>query len=194
MSWMNQFWKKTVGDKTFILPKIPRLIKFGTNCRSRKVGYTLMSWMNKIWNKLWEPKRLFYPKYLDWSSLVQTVGAEKWHTPWCREWINFWTNCRCQNIYHTYITTTEKLWYKLQEQKSGIHPNVVNESNLKETVKPKRLLYSYYLDSTTLVQTVGAKTLIILILPRLKNFGTNCRSEKMAYILMSWMNQFSNKL
>jgi len=131
-SWNNQF-EKNCRSQNVNHTHIISTYNFGTNCRSRKVAYSLMSWMNQFWNKLYAPKRLFYPKYLYWTSLVQTLGAEKRHTPWSREIINFEKNCRSPTVNHTHIISTY-------------------------------------------------------------NFGTNCRSRKVAYSLISWNNQFWKKL
>jgi len=89
--------------------------------------------------------------------LGQTVGAEKWHTPRSREIINFETTCRSQNVFYTHITRTKQLCQKLQEQKSGILPDVVNESILKQTVGANTFFLPKYLDSPSLAQTVGAE-------------------------------------
>jgi len=76
----------------------------------------------------------------------------------------FETNCRRQNVYFTQNTSTEKVLYILRGQNSGKLPDLVNESISK--------------------QTVGAKTFILHILPRINTFVTNCMSRKVAYSLM----------
>jgi len=194
---------------------LPRLNNFGIICRSRKVAFSLMSWMNQFWNKLLEPKRIFYTQYLQWTSLVQTVQAEKWHPPLSREWISFETNCRSQNVSFTHITSTKQLFYKLEEQKRGILPDVVNESILKQTVGAKTFILlmvprlnnfgticseqnsgilPHLVNESILKPTVGAKTFILPTIPRMNKCGTNCRSRKVANSLILWKNQFWNKL